>query len=224
MRVAVRCRLPGTFRKEQGTLLPALVGYRKHLPRRAVRVPRVVVRLRVPQIGFRAREWLRQRPVPIATPWGPGVRVAVLKPWFRVGSGARVFMEPSAGSLRRFGPGAVAGPVPALKELAQAVLDGAGFPAPLQFGVLAFTGPTQAPLTASDRELFWRAFQVPVFEQYRGAHGELLAYECEAHEGLHLASESVLAELHGYALLEQFCPCGAVTLRAAPALARAAAR
>jgi phenylacetate-coenzyme A ligase PaaK-like adenylate-forming protein len=161
--------------------------------------------------------------VPIATPWGSGIRLAVLRPWFRVGSGARVFMELSAGALRRFGPGAIAGPVPALKELARAVVDGAAPLGPLEFGVLAFTGPSQAPLTAADRELFWRAFQAPVFEQYRGPHGELLAYECEAHEGLHLVRESVIAELRGYALAEQACPCGAVTARAAPALARAAA-
>lgn len=203
--------------------MPALVGHRKHLPRRAVRVPRVVVRFRVPRIDFRARDWLRQRPVPIATPWGPGIRLAVLKPWFRVGSGARVFMELSTGALRRFAPGAIAGPVPTLKELAQAVLDGAAPLGPLEFGVLAFTGPSQAPLTAADRELFWRAFEAPVFEQYRDAHGELLAYECEAHDGLHLVRESVIAELRGYAFLEATCPCGAVTARAAPALARAAA-
>jgi hypothetical protein len=183
----------------------------------------VVIRLRIPKVGFRARDWLQRRPVSLVTPWEGNVRMAVLKPWFRVGSGGRVFMEPAAAALRRFAPGALAGPVPALRELARMVVDGEAALAPLEFGVLAFTGPSQEPLTAADRELFWRAFQAPIFEQCRGPHGELLAYECEAHEGLHLVRESAIARMRGWVLVDSSCPCGTSTPRALRAQARFAA-
>lgn len=223
MRVAVRCRLPGTFRRDGVSVLPALVGPRKHSLGRAFRLPRVVIRLRVPDVGFPARDWLRRRPVSIVTPWEGKVRLAVLQPWFRVASGGRVFRELSTEALRRFAPGALAGPVPALRELARRIVNERAALAPLEFGVLAFTGPSQEPLTSADRELFWRAFQAPIFEQCRGPQGELLAYECDAHEGLHVVRESAVAQMRDWVRVESSCPCGARTPRAVPARARAAA-
>jgi hypothetical protein len=119
--------------------------------------------------------------------------------------------------LRRFRPGALAGPADALRRLAERVVAGEIDLPPLEFGVLAFTPPDRSRLTEADRELFWRAFQVPVFEQLRGPHGELLAAECEAHEGLHLIRESAAQHLHGVEILRDACPCGAATPRAVPA-------
>jgi hypothetical protein len=42
------------------------------------------------------------------------------------------------------------------------------------------------PVTKEDRDLFWRVFQVPVFEQRISESGALIAWECQAHNGLHL--------------------------------------
>jgi len=42
-------------------------------------------------------------------------------------------------------------------------------------------------LSEGEREQVWRAFQVPVFAVFVGPRGRLLAYECEAQDGLHLA-------------------------------------
>lgn len=41
-------------------------------------------------------------------------------------------------------------------------------------------------LTESERDLIWRAFQVPVFGVLLGARGRALAFECEAQDGLHM--------------------------------------
>jgi hypothetical protein len=43
------------------------------------------------------------------------------------------------------------------------------------------------PLTDMARVALWQAFGVPLFELYLGFDHSLLASECEAHEGWHLA-------------------------------------
>jgi hypothetical protein len=50
-------------------------------------------------------------------------------------------------------------------------------------------------LSAAVREQLWRAFELPVFEQLRGLDCELLASECEAHQGLHLESDAAVFEI-----------------------------
>jgi hypothetical protein len=53
-------------------------------------------------------------------------------------------------------------------------------------------------LEDEDRDRFWRGFRVPVFEYLISPEGELLAAECEAHDGLHVhaASEWLKAASH----------------------------
>jgi hypothetical protein len=77
----------------------------------------------------------------------------------------------------------------------------AATPQPHEYAVVAFTGIRDGALTQADRDLFWRAFRVPVFEQFRGLHGELLAEECEAHEGLHVIGEAAIFERRGQELV-----------------------
>jgi hypothetical protein len=52
---------------------------------------------------------------------------------------------------------------------------------------------------------------VPVFEQVIGKSGKLLAAECEAHDGLHVASLAL--SLHGEPVDDSPCPCGRKTPR-----------
>jgi phenylacetate-coenzyme A ligase PaaK-like adenylate-forming protein len=123
--------------------------------------------------------------VALAAPWDPlSPSVAVL-PWFRLASPVRTLMHASVEEVAQSRPAVLAGSVGALRTVAAAVADGAVKIESLEFGVIAFTGLGRPGLTAADRDLFWTAFGVPVFEQFRGFQGELLAYECEGHEALH---------------------------------------
>ena len=58
-------------------------------------------------------------------------------------------------------------------------------------------------------------FAVPVFEQIIGPDGELLAAECEAHDGLHIEVAGLPWE--GYRLELAACGCGRKTPRLTPA-------
>lgn len=61
--------------------------------------------------------------------------------------------------------------------------------------VIVMEGIEEGTLHAGERDLLWRALGVPVFEQWLGLDGELLAWECAAHCGLHFNSEKAELEV-----------------------------
>ena len=128
-------------------------------------------------------------------PWRGHVRTAVLEPWFRVKGNAKIFDTTLLSALDHYKPRALAGPIPVLRRLAETVLITRGSLSTLDYGVLAFTGIGRAPLEERDRDLFWRAFQVPVYVQFRSWSGRMLAAECEAHEGLHIETAQARFEI-----------------------------
>jgi len=134
---------------------------------------------------------------PLAAPWGNGCRTAVIAPWFPLEAGPRVYDEVSFADLERFEPEAIAGPVAALRQAAAAILQGRLRLSSLRYGLIAFTGIGARTLRQADRDLLWHACQLPVFEQFRGIHGELLAVECEAHRGAHTMESGVLESVAG---------------------------
>jgi hypothetical protein len=71
-----------------------------------------------------------------------------------------------------------------------------------------------ARLTDADRDWLWSAFRVPIFEQIIGESGELLATECEAHNGMHV--QSVRLRCDQPDLDPTPCDCGRDTPRLFP--------
>jgi hypothetical protein len=64
----------------------------------------------------------------------------------------------------------------------------------LTHSIVVLVGPDFGALTSEDRDLLWTRFGVPVYEQLRGLGRELLAAECDAHEGLHIREEDAIFE------------------------------
>ncbi len=155
-------------------------------------------------------------------PVHPAPRTAVLVPWFHesvlTSRPVRVFANGWSVDAAAFAPAAVAGTLEQLTALARA-----GIPS-LTHSIIVLWRPEQHRMTDSHRDALWSAFRVPVFEQVIGKSGKLLAAECEAHDGLHVASPDL--PLHGECLDDSPCPCGrktpriAVTHRAIAAYAR----
>jgi hypothetical protein len=54
------------------------------------------------------------------------------------------------------------------------------------FPLIAFTGVQHGFIDKHHRDLLWRRFGVPVFEELMDSQGRILASECEAHDGLHV--------------------------------------
>jgi len=121
-------------------------------------------------------------------------KTAILMPGFEQTSGVKVMAHNWSKSLKRFGASALAAPLTVLRELAAAVEHGDQEIGGLKHFVIPFTGGEQGELREDDRELFWRVFQVPLFEQRLGFDGRVIAYECEAHSGLHIVPERAAFE------------------------------
>ena len=127
--------------------------------------------------------------------YDPALRIAVLTPDLNLRQTRR----------RIRGARAVAGAAVVLRQLAEAVLEGSTLP-PIDAAVIVFTGICHGELTVLERDLFWRVFQVPVFEQFLAPDGRILATECDAHEGLHLLDPD--APLPGFRAFLETAPCG----------------
>ena len=100
---------------------------------------------------------------------------------------------------------AVAADVPVLRSLAEAVESGKAALRPVDAAVIAFTGIKHGELTVLERDLFWRVFQVPVFEQFLAPDGRILAMECDAHDGPHLLDSN--SPIPGFRAFLDHTPC-----------------
>jgi hypothetical protein len=144
-------------------------------------------------------------------PIGPPPRTAVLVDWFQKSwfkSLTRAFPRGWCEEAASFAPASLAGTLDQLMELA-----GGLKPPTLTHALIVLTRMGDPILSAADRERLWRAFRVPLFEQIIGSRGELLAAECEAHDGLHI--ETADLAWAGHAIETAQCACGRATPRLA---------
>lgn len=145
----------------------------------------------------------KRRGVVFVHPLETAARTAILMRGFEENKQVRVFPRGWTHAAARFRPTSLAGPLPALREMARYEVE-------LEQAVIVFTD-LQNRLKDSDRDFLWQAFGVPVYEQCRGQGNELLAAECEVHEGLHVCA-GIPCNWEGELDREQ-CGCGRTTPR-----------
>ena len=152
--------------------------------------------------------WQRIRE-PFAYPVQPAPRTAILVDWFRpallTSQPVRMFPQGWGAEAARFQPAAVAATLDQCWKLCGVLTPS------LTHSLIVLERPGGPRLTEVDRDAFWRAFRVPVFEQIIGPSGQLLAGECEAHEGLHIEAPGL--RLHDEIVDSTPCPCGRETPR-----------
>ncbi len=143
----------------------------------------------------------------IRYPFYPLPRVAVLGLELEGPAGVRCLVDWTPEELVRLRPQALAGWWNDLAEVARRVLAGELELPDLQFPILVFSRAGSAPLPPRCHDLLWEWFRVPTFEQIRGSDGELIAFECAARAGFHLAP-GVEAEAVSLVRVPESCPCG----------------
>lgn len=133
--------------------------------------------------------------------------------------------SPELAELCALAPEAIAAPLQRALDLADARLHGLVDLPSLSFAIVVLTDVSNAPLEQRQRDLLWRAFRVPIFEQLRGWDGNVIARECETHNGLHLIAGADARIEHGEllvanrktglaaAIADEHCECGAETPR-----------
>lgn len=115
-------------------------------------------------------------------PLGDAPRTAVVARKVEESRRVRRFSGLRAEGLTEFNPLALGAPLDTLRAASSETLSHP----PLRNALIVFTGVLEGPLTPEDSDDLWRRYQVPVFEQFLGLDGELLAWECEIHHGLHV--------------------------------------
>ncbi|HEU0140173.1 MAG TPA: hypothetical protein VFQ79_10695 [Bryobacteraceae bacterium] len=127
-------------------------------------------------------------------PIHPLPRLALLGTSLKSDGDVREFVGPWSPALQRFRPQALVAPGPVLLALTDSVQRRQVSLNSLTHSIVALSGPLYGILSAQDRDRLWRTWRVPLFEQFRGCREELLAWECEAHCGLHFRDEQLLIE------------------------------
>jgi hypothetical protein len=84
-------------------------------------------------------------------------------------------------------PNVVAGSLNELQLLADEVVLHSLDVSCIDHALVVLTRYGSKPLTDMMRVMLWQRFGVPIFELYLGLDESLLAWECEAHEGWHMA-------------------------------------
>ncbi len=60
--------------------------------------------------------------------------------------------------------------------------------------MVIFSGMDAGILTDEQRDRLWHKYQVPLFEQFVGTDGRVVASECEVHAGLHVRGDDAVVE------------------------------
>ncbi len=140
-------------------------------------------------------------------PLDPVPRTLVLGHALRTEPNVRSFLRWTVEQIEFARPQALAGPLRELIEVASLRELGILKLRSLSFPLVVITRDDEARLCEADHERLWRLFRLPVFEQVRDRNGRLLAWECEAREGFHLAADAPSA-LMGLAPCKENCACG----------------
>jgi hypothetical protein len=129
---------------------------------------------------------------PLAAP----LRIALIETGFLIDRNMREFHSPDVRWLREYAPEVLVMPLDLSLSLADQKRRGLFDLPSLQTAIVVLTSLADSPMTDHHRELLWRAFGVPVFEQLRGYDGTVIAAECEVHDGLHINEAEAILQLH----------------------------
>jgi hypothetical protein len=200
----------------------AKISYAQGNPEHALdRLPLAAAPSRVPRGAFH----------PFHAPLSLPPRAAVPDCAFMPDAALREFSSGDIRLLAEYEPEALVLSLP----LALGLANEKGRPAVTNWMVV-LTSVAGLPLEQHHRDLLWRAFGVPVFEQLQGWDGAVIARECEVHDGLHVDQHAAIVETHAgeliatqltavehpilrartgltAELLKEHCECGAETPR-----------
>ena len=148
-----------------------------------MRIPLLLVRGRAQRAPSadkprRTRHLLRFLPSPkFRNPLPHPARVAVLTQRCS-GRNLRIFQSTESLAIGAYRPEILAAPLSMLRELSESVS--------VSKALVVFTDRCSSPLTQATRDWLWQRFAVPCFEQLLDASGQVIAEECQVHDGLHV--------------------------------------
>lgn len=149
-------------------------------------------------------------------PLSCAVRIALLEGGFYADPHIREFTREDTVPMRSYAPEALVAPLDIALWLADQKARGLFDLPSLHTAMVVLTSFDDSPLAEHHRDLLWRAFGVPVFEQLRGWGGAIVAKECEVHDGLHIDGSAAILQLHEDELLVTQFPATPITTTSDP--------
>jgi len=146
-------------------------------------------------------------------------RLALVDTQLRGDTSMANFTSADLSAIETFAPESIALPLSLALSYATQRLAGANLLPSLRCAIIVLSSPQTpcGPMTDDHRDLLWRAFGLPVFEQLLGADGRVVASECEVHDGLHAEGGATLlaGEAGGCSaeIVTGHCYCGLETPR-----------
>jgi hypothetical protein len=136
--------------------------------------------------------WVNRRPR-FQSPLPPGRDAVILEPVFRSSGSVRYIDHTRCAEIGESRPAILAGSHTILSAVEPSLAPGVP-----SHALVVLTHEGDPLLTEHDRDRLWDRFRVPVFEQVMTREGTLIAWECDAHDGFHVAGPQG----------SECCPCG----------------
>jgi len=126
-------------------------------------------------------------------------------------SAGQNFTSTDLAAVEAFAPDSIVLPVSLALSYAAQRLAGANILPSLRSAIVVLSSlhTPGGPMADDHRDLLWRAFGLPVFEQLLGPEGRVVASECEVHDGLHSEWVSVHPESGEAMIFGQPAGCSA---------------
>ncbi len=138
-------------------------------------------------------------------------RLALVDTDLRGNSGSLNLESTDLATIEAWAPESIALPLPIALSYAAQRLAGANLLPSLRSAIVVLSSLALpgAPMTDDHRDLLWRAFGLPVFEQLLGPDGSVIAQECEVHDGLHAECVSIDPQTGELIVMGQPAGCSA---------------
>lgn len=141
-------------------------------------------------IGLRGRRELSVSDPALDYPLSEASRIAVIGVQVRAGRRVRSYPHWRSCELEAWRPQALAGHRSELLSIGELRRRQFLPLRELAFPLLVFSSLREGPLSNEQRDRLWKLYGLPVYEQIRGVDESLLGWECDAHEGWHLALDA----------------------------------
>ena len=162
-------------------------------------------------------------------PSAPNLRVAQLGNHATFDS-VQAFPPDRWADLEMYRPRVLVGSAPHLKRLAERIQRRAIELSSVDHAIFALTECGHKPINDVFRVTLWQTFGVPVYELFIGDTGNLLASECELHEGWHAEPNTAFSLINDQLMIDTparnrivtgltgdiqhaVCPCGRTSAR-----------
>ena len=136
----------------------------------------------------------QRKPAWRQVPHSQETRSALMLPYPEARKGVDVCHPTTPERADLYSTGGIASATADLYNLSKALSAPAPFAWTVDHALVVFCGIDAGVMTDAQHEDLWEKYQIPVFQQFVGTDGRVVAAECEVHAGLHIRADAAVFE------------------------------